>query len=151
MKFWDTSAVVPLLHREDASDAARGLYRSDPAMVVGWTTSVECGSGIARLEHDRILDADQATTTFARLDELARRWREVEPTNEIREIARRLLRAYRLRAGDAMQIASATLAAERRPSTLEFVTLDDQLETAALKEGFMVIVPGRPRGEPPSQ
>jgi predicted nucleic acid-binding protein len=112
-------------------------------MIVAWTTMVECASGIARVERDDLIDAKQAADAFLRLDDVARGWLEVEPAGEIREIARRLLRAHRLRAGDAIQIASATLAAERRPATLEFVTLDDRLEAAAVKEGFPVVVPGR--------
>jgi predicted nucleic acid-binding protein len=134
---------VPLLRKEDAADVVAALYRDDPAIAVAWTTIVECASAIARAEHEQILDQDEATAAFARLDELARVWREVEPATDLRDVARRLLRAHRLRAGDAIQLASATLAAERRPASLVLVTLDDRLETAALKEGFSVIVPGR--------
>ena len=143
MKFWDASAVVPLLLHEDTSDTTAALRRSDPIIVVSWLTIVECGSAIARAEHEQMVEQHEAAAAFTRLDELSRVWTEVEPTTDLRDIARRLLRAYRLRAGDAVQLASATLAAERRPSTLELVTLDDRLETAALKEGFMVIFPGR--------
>jgi predicted nucleic acid-binding protein len=143
VKFWDASAVVPLLLDEDTSDAVVVLKRADPIIAVSWLTVVECGSAIARAEHERMIDQKEAAAAFTRLDDLARIWTEVEPTSDLRDIARRLLRAYRLRAGDAIQLASATLAAERRPATLELVTLDDRLETAALKEGFVVIFPGR--------
>jgi predicted nucleic acid-binding protein len=143
VKFWDASAVVPLLLDEDTSDVAGALRRGDPIMVVAWVTLVECASAIARAEHEQMIDRHEAAAAFTRLDDLSRVWMEVEPTTDLRDIARRLLRAYRLRAGDAIQLASATLAAERRPATLELVTLDDRLETAALKEGFMVTVPGR--------
>jgi uncharacterized protein len=143
MKFWDTSAVVPLLVREDSTEAARALFASDPAMVVSWLTPVECASAIARAERDELLTQSAATEAFARLDELALVWREVEPSNDVRETARRLLRVHRLRAADALQLASATLAAERRPASLALVTLDDRVEAAALKEGFAILVPGR--------
>ena len=143
MKFWDASAVVPLLMEEETSAAVTALRQADPTMVVAWLTMVECASAIARAEHDQALDQSEAAAAFTRLDDLARSWTEVEPTIDLRDISRRLLRAYRLRAGDAIQLASATLAAERRPATLELVTLDDRLETAALKEGFEVIFPGR--------
>jgi predicted nucleic acid-binding protein len=143
VRFWDTSSLVPLLLHEDATAAVVNLGRADPDMAVSWITLVECGSAIARRERDQIIDQDEVAAAFARLDDLARTWHEVEPTNETREIARRLLRAHALRAADAIQIASATLAAERRPSTLEFVTLDGRLEAAASKEGFVVVVPGR--------
>jgi predicted nucleic acid-binding protein len=143
VKFWDASAVVPLLLDEDTSEAIGALKQADPIMAVSWLTVVECGSAIARAEHEQLLEQDEAAVAFTRLDDLARVWIEVEPTSDVRDIARRLLRAYRLRTGDAIQVASATLAAERRPATLELVTLDDRLETAALKEGFPVIFPGR--------
>jgi predicted nucleic acid-binding protein len=147
MKFWDTSALGPLLVAEDATTATQALYRSDPVMVVAWTTSVECASAIARAEHDAMLTPAQADEAFARLDDLSRAWREVEPGNEQHEIARRLLRVHRLRAADALQLAAASLAAERRPASLELATLDDRLEAAARREGFSVIVPGRPPAE----
>lgn len=143
MKFWDASAVVPLLLEKDTSEAIGALRRADPLMAVSWLTVVECGSAIARAEHEQMVDQHEAAAAFTRLDHLARVWTEVERGSDLRDIARRLLRAYRLRTGDAIQLASATLAAERRPATLELVTLDDRLETAALKEGFVVIFPGR--------
>lgn len=142
MRFWDTSAIVPLLLHEESSASAADLHRTDPDVVVSWITLVECGSAIARREHERVIEPGEAAIAFARLDELARSWREVEPSDETREVARRLLRAYPLRAGDALQIASATVAAERRPSTLEFVTLDERQQAAARKDGFAVVVPG---------
>ncbi len=143
MRFWDTSALVPLLVHEDATEAVRTHYAADAAVIVAWATPVECASAISRAEHDDSLTSREAVAAFARLDELARVWREVEPSNDVRDVARRLLRVHRLRAGDALQLAAATLAADCRPASLAFVTLDDRLEAAALKEGFIVIVPGR--------
>jgi hypothetical protein len=40
---------------------------------------------------------------------------------------------------DALQLAAAYLAAEQRPPSLEMITLDDRLASAAKKEGFAVI------------
>ena len=143
MKFWDSSALVPLLVHEPATEPVTELFKADAAMIVAWTTPVECASAIARAEHDGQLKPAIAAEAFARLDDAASVWREVEPASEVRDIARRLLRVHRLRAADAIQLASATLAAERRPSTLAFITLDERLEMAASREGFTVIVPGR--------
>lgn len=143
MKFWDTSAVVPLLLDEPATGPVRDAYRNDSVVVVAWTTVVECSSALARSEREGDLGQTEATTAFSRLDELARVWHEVEPSNDVRDLARRLLRVHTLRTGDAIQLASATLAAERRPASLTIVTLNDRLETAAQKEGFPVLVPGR--------
>jgi hypothetical protein len=63
-------------------------------------------------------------------------WHEVEPGDDVRESAKRFLRVHDLRAADALQFAAAFFAAEARPATLEFVTLDDRLLEAARREGF---------------
>lgn len=138
MIFWDSSALVPLLAAEDRTPAVQALYTRDPEVVVWWGTPVECASAIARLERDGALAPPAAAESFLRLDALSLSWMQVEPVDEIREIARRLLRVHELRAADALQIAAAFLAAERRPSTLAFVTLDDRLAGAARKEGFLL-------------
>ena len=129
---------MPLLAAEPATDPARDLYLSDPDVAVWWATPVECASAIARLERDRSLSASAATESFQRLDALAPGWIEVTPGDELRETARRLLRVHPLRAADALQLAAAVVAAERRPRTLVLVTLDERLKAAALKEGFDV-------------
>jgi predicted nucleic acid-binding protein len=57
----------------------------------------------------------------------------------LRECAIRLLRVHPLRAADAVQLAAAVIAAEMRPTSLEFVTADRRLADAARKEGFAVL------------
>jgi predicted nucleic acid-binding protein len=137
MKFWDSSALVPLCVDEPATDVMLALYREDPQIAVWWTTKVECASAVARLERDGALAPDGATEAFLRLDRLAESWFEVEPQEEMRDVARRLLRVHPLRAAGALQLAAAYLVAERRPSTLEIVTLDERLRHAGRKEGFV--------------
>ena len=112
---------------------------NDPAILVWWATEVECASAIARLERDGVLEDAAVVQAFDRLRHLARAWHEVDPTDAVRESAVRFLRVHPLRAADALQLAAAFIAAERRPSTLELITLDDRLATAARKEGFVLI------------
>ena len=138
MKFWDASAIVPLLMTEPTTKTVQALAEKDPAMVVWWATEVECASAITRLERDDALDGSAATQAFHRLRELAQAWHEVDPSDPVREAAVRFLRVHPLRAADALQLAAAFIAAERRPSSLEVVTLDDRLAAAARKEGFVV-------------
>ena len=141
MKFWDSSAIVPLLLEEEATAAMLKHVRADRDLIVWWSTPVECASAIARLEREGARAA-QVAEAFALLDELGSSWTEVEPHRDVRDVARRLLRVHQLRAADALQIAAAYLAAEGRPSTLEIVTLDDRLSHAAAKEGFLLAVTG---------
>ena len=139
MKFWDASAIVPLLMTEPATKTVQALAEKDPAMLVWWATEVECASAIARLERDGALDDAAMTQAFERLKHLAQAWHEVDPNDPVREAAVRFLRVHPLRAADALQLAAAFIAAERRPSSLEVVTLDDRLAVAARKEGFLLI------------
>jgi predicted nucleic acid-binding protein len=94
---------------------------------------------LARLERDGVLDPQAITLALERLERLAAGWHEVDPSDAIREAAARFLRVHPLRAADALQLAAAFLAAERRPASLQVVTLDDRLGTAARKEGFAVL------------
>ena len=139
MKFWDASAVVPLLTAEPQSLRLRRVARADPEIVVWWGTDVECTSAIARQQREGALTEAGGRAAFERLSRLSRMWREAEPVDTVREIAQRLLRVHPLRAADALQLAAAVVASRSRPSTLEFVTLDERLATAARVEGFPVI------------
>ena len=139
MKFWDASAIVPLLLKEDATARFQKLAVADAVMLVWWGTEVECASAISRLERDGALDEAGAIDAFDRLRQLSGAWHEVEPGDPVREAAVRFLRVHTLRAADALQLAAAFIAAERRPPSLEIVTLDDRLAAAARKEGFALI------------
>ena len=136
MKFWDSSAVVPLLVPEVISGSVQRLYEDDPVMAAWWATEIECTSAIARRQRLGQLPEDVAAEGFVRLKALREGWHEVEPGEELRESAKRLLRVHDLRTADALQLAAAVYVAEARPSTLEFVSLDDRLLAAARREGF---------------
>ncbi|HSH99961.1 MAG TPA: type II toxin-antitoxin system VapC family toxin [Reyranella sp.] len=143
MKFWDSSAIVPLLVEQSATAELQALAAADPVLLVWWGTAVECGSALARLEREMTLDRSSAQVAFDRLAQVAASWQEIEAGDLVRETAIRLLRVHPLRAADSLQLAAAFVAAEGRPSTLEFTTLDDRLALAAQKEGFPVIGPDR--------
>jgi predicted nucleic acid-binding protein len=139
VRFWDASALVPLLIAEPSTRCLQAFAASDPEMLVWWGSEVECASALARLERDAALDPRAAVIAFDRLKQLAAGWHEVDPSDMVRETATRLVRVHPLRAADALQLAAAFIAAEQRPSSLEMLTLDDRLADAARKEGFAVI------------
>jgi uncharacterized protein len=142
MKFWDASAIVPLLVGEATTGAVQALAVEDSSMLVWWASEVACASALARLDRDGALDAAGIAEAFARLAQFAQAWHVVDPSDAIREAAVRFLRVHPLRAADALQLAAAFIAADRRPPTLAIVTLDERLATAATREGFVVAVPG---------
>ena len=139
MRFWDTSAILPLLVDEPQTKAMVELMGDDPAAAVWWLTSVECWSALARLEREARLTEAGVTAAAALLQAAARRWTEIPPIERVRDQASRLLRLHPLRTGDALQLAAAVVLADFEPRTLPLVTLDDRLAVAARREGFEVL------------
>lgn len=139
MRFWDASAVVPLLITESSTRRLQTLLSDDSGMLVWWGTRVECMSSLARREREGATDDRILVEAFRRLQEFEIRWQEIDPSDVVRETATRFVRVHPLRAADALQLAAAFVAAEQRPGSLNVVTLDDRLADAARKEGFAVI------------
>ena len=141
MRFWDSSALVPLLVREATSPAVLAELERDAEIIAWWATEPECVSALARLEREASLTAPAMSEALRRLGALARAWQEVQPVALVRQTAIRLLRVHPLRTADALQLAAAIVAAEDHPATLPLVTLDERLARAAEREGFPVIRP----------
>ena len=138
MRFWDASAVVPLLVEEPTSAGLRKRLAEDRQTLVWWGTPVECASALARREREGALTRAEVLLAEQRLRRLAESWLEVLPTDAVRSMAQRLLRIHPLRAADALQLAAAVVAAEHEPASLEVMVLDDRLAEAAEREGFLV-------------
>lgn len=139
MKFWDSSALVPLLVTEDVTYRLAELYLEDGAILTWWGSEIECVSAIARLERENRLTSRETSFALERLDGLASSWHRIESIETIRQTARRFLRVHALRAADALQLAAAFLASEGQPPSLGFVCLDNRLGAAAQKEGFPLV------------
>jgi predicted nucleic acid-binding protein len=136
LRYWDSSAIIPLTVTEASTDAMRAIAQEDPVMCVWWATELECVSALAGLEREGALTETATTGALERLDVLTESWNEVQPVAAVRSAARRLLRVHALRAADALQLAAAVVAAEGHPGSLEIVTLDEHLAAAARREGF---------------
>lgn len=137
MKFWDSSAIIPLCIDEDPETTAaiRVMFDNDPAIVAWWGSVIECASAFARLERESRLTLEEHQAAVRNLMDLRSAWREVLPTDRVQAGAVRAVRVHGLRAGDALQLAAGlewALPANRA----HFVTLDDRLRAAAVKEGF---------------
>ena len=139
MRFWDTSAVVPVLVVESSSSRTRELADDGTELAVWWATLVECVAAIARRERRGELDADQALLARTTLKALMSRWTEIPPTNRIRKTAQRLVSVHEIRTADAFQLAAALAVSDEEPETVPVVTLDERLALAARREGFPVL------------
>lgn len=138
MRFWDASAIVPLILDEPQSPAVKAEYQRDPEMIVWWATDIECVSAIARRERDGLLSPAAAAAAIERLDFLGAAWQEVQPSPPLRRTAVRLLRVHPLRAADALQLAAALAASDGDARSLTLATLDGRLGQAAAREGFTI-------------
>ena len=138
MRFWDTSALVPLLLEQPATALAREMLEVDPEIAAWWGTPVECASAAARLRRAERLSAVDESRVLDLIGRLQDSWLEVLPSQEVRNQALRLLRVHSLKAADALQLAAARMWAGDEPGAT-FVTLDERLALAARLEGFRVI------------
>ncbi|MDI6716969.1 MAG: PIN domain-containing protein [Actinomycetota bacterium] len=139
MKFWDTSALLPLCLEEAHTKIMKKIINDDESMVVWWGSLVEGYSAIARLKREGVLDLVAERQVYNLLKVLSSGWIEVEPSNEVRQLALRLLRLHNLRAADALQLAAALVWVEKSPADQGFVSLDFRLREAAQNEGFSVL------------
>jgi predicted nucleic acid-binding protein len=137
MKFWDTSAITPLLVEEADSDRREGQLEGDSTMIVWYGTPAEIQSALSRRRREGMLTAEAERLAMARWAALAASWAEVEPLRRVRDRALRLLRVHPLRAADALQLAAALVACSEQTTAFEFLTANFRLQEAALAEGFM--------------
>ena len=139
MKFWDASAIVPLLFPEASSVAWERRFVQDAEMVVWWGSCTECAAALCRKSREsRVPEAD-LNLSMSRLLELSRRWMEVLPAPSVRVESERLLRSHSLRAADALQLGAALVACGGVTQRLPFLCGDERLAVAAEREGFVVI------------
>lgn len=107
--------------------------------VTWWATSVEAVSSLVRLRRENALSKEGRQQALDRLNRLRRAWAEIQPTDEVRDLAERLLGIHRLRAADALQLAAAHVWCQQRPRGRAFIGADGGLSDAAEAEGFTVI------------
>jgi hypothetical protein len=139
VRFWDASAIIPLLADEPTRERLLELLEADPEILAWWGTPVEIASALARREREKLLTADEVEAALESARQLAESWHEIVPSASVRRTAERLLRVHALRAADSLQLAAALIAANHDPVTLEVVCLDARLATAARREGFKVL------------
>ncbi|MDP3910165.1 MAG: type II toxin-antitoxin system VapC family toxin [Gemmatimonadales bacterium] len=139
MKFWDSSAIAALLLQEPRTNDLLAILDADRVVVAWWGTPVECTAAVARRERERALTVAAAGAALARLRMIASAWQEILPEGTLRAVAERLVRVHPLRSADSLQLAAAIVAAGHEPATLEFVSLDQRLNEAAAREGFVVL------------
>ena len=139
MKFWDTSAVVPLCVNEPGSAAVKSILTADPSIVVWWTTRTECISALMRQTREGGWSTDGERQARRVLGLLADSWTEVQPSETLRGTADRLLAVHTLRAADAFQLAAALHWCQRQTTNKDLISFDSRLREAGYREGFTLL------------
>ena len=139
MRYWDTSALVPLFVAEPTTDAARSWLHEDGVIATWAWTRVEITSAVERRTRDGDLSREQRRSIMSRLDGFSATWHEVVEMLAVRSRSMSVLARHPLRAADAAQLGAALHVQEQLGAPLQFVSLDRRLAEAAEREGLAVV------------
>ena len=143
MLFVDASALVKRYVREPHSAKVRRLIAAGP-IAVSRLSEVEVPSALARLFREGRLSERARKRAFAAFVLDFKAWHVVELTTAVTALARSRLVQYDLRAGDAIQLASAIWLRQALGEGLAGVlAFDTRLVAAAIAE--RLVLPGRRR------
>jgi predicted nucleic acid-binding protein len=141
MRFWDSSALLPLFIAEPSTGQVERWLRADPAVTVWAFTRLELLSALAQRRRAEPRQTPRFRAVRREVLSVAERWTEIAALEGVRRHAERLVETHALRAAEALQLGAALVAAEENPARLQVVTLDARLGDAAEKEGFQVLGP----------
>jgi uncharacterized protein len=139
MRFWDSSALVPLIVQQPLSREVEGWIAEDAA-VVAWTlTPAELVSALRRLVRDGALVEQAAREAEEVVRDLIARAHIVSDVERVKALTIRVLRVHALRAADALQLGAALAWSDGHTEGAILHTFDKRLAEAASREGFRVI------------
>ena len=139
MRYWDASALVPLIAAESDSERVRNWLAEDDHVVTWAWTRTEVTSAIERRTREGLLSRRQRREVLDRLGSLASDWDEVTDVLAVRSRAEALLARHPLRATDAGHLGAALLVQEQLAGALTFVCRDQRLLSAADVEGLRIL------------
>ncbi|HXO20637.1 MAG TPA: type II toxin-antitoxin system VapC family toxin [Thermoanaerobaculia bacterium] len=138
IRYFDASALVKRYVEEPHGEAVRELLDA-PAGTVPATSrlsEVEIASALVRRWREGDLSEPELDRALTSLNDDFTALTVVELVPEITALARRLLLAHPLRAGDAIQLASSAFLQKKVGRPIEFLAFDGRLNAAAAKEGL---------------
>lgn len=138
MKFWDASAVVPLLLPEQESDYCLQILKGDQEVLLWCLSRVEVVSALTRRLREQSLTLDQFQAAKTRFRQILESSYQITALERVMNRAVRLLEVHTLHAADACQLASSLIATQEDPDRLPIICFDEPLKEAAMKEGFIV-------------
>ena len=147
MRFWDASALVPLIVEEPGSALCRDWLKEDPEVVLWGLTWLEVASAIERRVREGRLSKALRSTALGKIRRMAADAHEIGDLAAVRTRALTLIARHPLRAADSAQLGAALLVADPDPASLTMVVLDRRLAEAADREGLGVLTWPEPPAE----
>ena len=141
MKFWDASAIVPLIVQEQQTEYCIKQFRDDSDGMVWTLSKVEVFSGLCQRFRENSFSEDAFEIAKGRMNDFFKIVFEIVSISKVKERALRLLQVHPLKSADALQLASVLVATEEDPSRLPILCFDERLGQAARREGFTVNPP----------
>ena len=84
MRYWDASALVPLLVAKQSSDTVRQLLREDDHVITWAWTRTEMVSAIERRTRENSLPRARRREILERLTSFATTWDEIDDVSSVR-------------------------------------------------------------------
>jgi hypothetical protein len=125
--------------REPASERVEPLLQRDPEMAFWWGAPLEWWQALLAAQRRQTISAADLQKAREVLDHLRARGFEVQPTEDLRARALRLLAVHPLKAADDLELAAALIWCRERTHGAGFVSLHPPLRLAAALEGFRVL------------
>jgi len=135
IRYFDASALAKRYVREPQSRDVMRLL-SDGIAVTCRLSESEIASALARRQREGNLSVAARDRLVEIMQKDMASLYVVEVTAEVSALACRLLRSHKLRAADALHLASALTVAVRPDLKVQFVSFDQAQNEAAGREGF---------------
>lgn len=108
-------------------------------MALWWGALLECVDALAACLRKKTLTPAGFDLARGALEDLRLRAFEIQPTEEVRSRALRILRVHPLTSGRALSLAAALVWCREHTPGVGFVSMDGALRLAAAQEGFRVL------------
>ena len=138
IRYFDASALVKRYVQESRSEAVRSLL-AEGNLATSRLSEVEVASALVRRCHEGSISSGERDRALRALRKDCASLFIIELTAEVASSALDLLVRYRLRVGDAIQLASCLQLREQVGTRVEFVAYDGRLTEAAQREGLAFV------------
>lgn len=138
--YLDTSALVKLYVEEDGTELARGWTEAARVVATSTIAYVEARAAFARRQREGSFSGAVLSRITRELDRDWERYLLVQVTDPVIRRAATIAEVRKLRAYDAVHLASACTVNDRLSDTVLFASWDVGLRVAAADEGMDVVL-----------